>query len=417
MKITQVEWLPVTKAAMKEYSRDDIAGLAAEMAYWIVFSLFPFFAFLTTIAAIIGQFIGSDQFINNAVNTVLAQAPQSTRDVVKGPLSTLLQPSGGALTVGAIIAAVLALNSASSAVDTTLKAFNRAYGIEETRNFILKKLMSLALTLILVVLVVGGALLMSFSGTFVRWLHLGAAGGILVRIGTYIGPLIAINLALAILYWLGPNIKQRFQFVTPGSILATIALVIFSLLFGFYAVKFGQSSYNKTYGTFAGIILFLFFLRLASTIVLLGAEFNAETAKRYDPETIRDKITNPRKQIPGEQPQPAPQAAREAGVTPGQVARSNAPNGATGRTAAIQQANGASPQLPDGKVDQDIAERLRALREQPFASAAARAHNEQAQLTPAERAHRARATFAALAVSSAAAVGGVVVGALRRVRG
>jgi len=417
MKITQVDWVPVAKSAMKEYSRDDIAGLAAEMAYWIVFSLFPFFAFLTTLTAIIGQIIGSGQFVNNAVNSLLAQAPESTREVVKGPLSALLQPSSGALTLGAIIAALLALNSASSAVDTTLKAFNRAYGIEETRNFILKKLLSVALTLILVVLVVGGALLLSFSSTLVRWMHLGAAGGFAARVGTYIIPIIAINLALAILYWLGPNIKQSFQFVTPGSVLATIALIVFSLLFGFYVIKFGQSSYNKTYGTFAGIILFLFFLRLASTIVLLGAEFNAEAAKRYDPETIRDKITDPRKQIPGEQPQPAPQAARQAGVTPRQVARSNAPNGATGRTAASQRANGAAHVTPDGAIDQDIAERLRALREQPFASAAARAHDEQAQLSPTERAHRARATFAALAVSGAAAVGGVVVGTLRRVRG
>jgi membrane protein len=417
MKITQVEWLPVAKASMREYGRDDVGGLAAEMAYWIVFSLFPFFAFLTTLAAIIGQAIGSDQFVNNAVNSLLAQAPQSTRDVVKGPLSTLLQPSSGALTFGAIIAALLALNSASAAVNTIIKAFNRAYGIEETRNFILKKLLSVALTLILVVLVVGGALLMSLSGTLVRWLHLGAAGGLALRVGTYVGPIIAINLALAILYWLGPNIKQSFQFVSPGSILATIALIVFSLVFGFYVIKFGQSSYNKTYGAFAGVILFLFFLRLASTIILLGAEFNAEAAKRYDPETIRDKITDPRKQIPGEQPQPHPQAAREAGVTPAQVARSNRPNGAAGQTAAIQRANGAAQYTPDGDVDLDIAARLRALREQPFASAAARAHDEQARLSSAERAHRARATFAALAVSGAAAVGGVVVGTLRRVRG
>jgi hypothetical protein len=302
-------------------------------------------------------------------------------------------------------------------VNTIIKAFNRAYGIEETRNFILKKLLSVALTLILVVLVVGGALLMSLSGMLVRWLHLGAAGGLALRVGTYVGPIIAINLALAILYWLGPNIKQSFQFVSPGSILATIALIVFSLVFGFYVIKFGQSSYNKTYGAFAGVILFLFFLRLASTIILLGAEFNAEAAKRYDPETIRDKITDPRKQVPGEQPQPHPQAAREAGVTPAQVARSNRPNGAAGQTAAIQRANGAAQYTPDGDVDLDIAARLRALREQPFASAAARAHDEQARLSSAERAHRARATFAALAVSGAAAVGGVVVGTLRRVRG
>jgi hypothetical protein len=56
---------------------------------------------------------------------------------------------------------------------------------------------------------------------------------------------------------------------------------------------------------------------------VLGAEFNAETTKRYDPETIRDKITDPRKQLPGKQPEPHPQAAREAGVTAKQMADTN----------------------------------------------------------------------------------------------
>ena len=53
--------------------------------------------------------------------------------------------------------------------------------------------------------------------------------------------------------------------------------------------------HNKTYGTIAGAIIFLFFLRIVSTIILLGAEFNAEAARRYDPETIRDKMSDPKR--------------------------------------------------------------------------------------------------------------------------
>ncbi len=62
MKITQVEWVTVGKEAIKDYGKDDIAGLAAEMAYWIIFSLFPFFIFMATLTGIINRFTGTDLY-------------------------------------------------------------------------------------------------------------------------------------------------------------------------------------------------------------------------------------------------------------------------------------------------------------------------------------------------------------------
>ena len=118
--------------------------------------------------------------------------------------------------------------------------------------------------------------------------------------------LVGIVLAFSLLYWQAPNVDQQFRWVTPGSLLSTVALALLSFGFGIYVNLVGAASYAKTYGTAFGLILFLYFLYLASQVILLGAEFNAETTKRYDPETIRDKITDPRKQLPGEQPAPHP---------------------------------------------------------------------------------------------------------------
>ncbi len=428
MNISQVEWGTVVKAAVKDYpeNRDDVPGLAAEMAYWIVFSLFPFFAFLAFLTGIIGQIIGARDLFNTISTTVLEPLDPATRETLQGPLQTLLTTGGGGLSFGALLSAVLALNSASAAMSTMMKAFNRAYGVEETRGGIVKKLISLGLTVALIFLLVGGVLFLSLGGKVADLLDFGGAGRVIlliVRIGV---AAVGISLALAILYWKGPNIKQQFVWISPGSLVATVTLFVLTGLFGLYVRLLGESSYAKTYGALAGVILFLFFLRLASTVVLLGAEFNAEATKRYDPETIRDKITDPNKMLPGEQPAPHPQAAREAGVSQGQLAASNQQAAAkasasgvpTATKTGLAAANGSAG--ADGRdgfadyTDPAVEERLRRLREQPAPMAEVQARRQQEQLSTRERAERARTPLAAFAVSAATAVGGVVLGALRR---
>ncbi len=428
MKISQVEWGTVAKAALKEYpeKRDDVPGLAAEMAYWIVFSLFPLFAFLAFVAGIVGRFVGVEATLEQITGTVLRPLGGDVAEQVSGQLRTLLA-NGGALSVGAILSAILALNSASSALTTTMKAFNRAYGVEETRGFVKQKLVALGLTLVLVVLLVGGAVFLSLGGQLIEWLGLGTVGTILFQIVRFVAPVIGISLGLAILYWKGPNVEQQFQWISPGSILATLTLVIFSLVFGLYVQFIGNNSYTKTYGAVAGIILFLLFLRWASAIVLLGAEFNAEAAKRYDPETIRDKVTDPNKMLPGQQPAPHPQALREAGVSRRQVAASdshsarklangNLPTAAAQNAHTTATADGAAAPVYAAEEfdDPTVEERLRAIRERPFVSARAQASAAQSGLPAGERTERARKTVTAFAVSAATAVGGVLFGTFRR---
>ena len=94
--------------------------------------------------------------------------------------------------------------------------------------------------------------------------------------------------------------------------------------FGLYVRVLRASSWSRYYGALVGPLLFQAYLYLTSLVALLGAELNAETTKRYDPATIGDKLGDPRKQLPGKQPPPAAEAAREAGVTPGQVVTTNA---------------------------------------------------------------------------------------------
>jgi membrane protein len=410
MKISQVEWVTVGKAAIKEYGKDDVAGLAAEMAYWIIFSLFPFFIFMATLTGIINQITGKD-FYENITTSLFSVLEPTTAETLRKALDDVVAPTGGLLSFGAIIGALLTLNSASSAVDTTMKAFNRAYGVEETRNFVVKKLTSLALTLALILLIIGGAIFLAVGGDLIEKLGLGSIATILLSGLRVVGALAAMSLGLAILYWKGPNIKQQFQWISPGSIIATAALVAFAGIFSLYVRYFAGSSANKTYGALAGIILFLIFLRFASTIILLGAEFNAEAAMRYDPAAIRDKVDEQEKVVPGEQPHPHPQAAREAGLTPGQVVA--AANNGGGTNGYGKQAAGSQPQAPDFS-DPEIERRLRDLRERPIAPALPRVRAERARRSPSERADEGKTVLVALGTAIAAAVLSALSGTRRR---
>ncbi|HEX2325963.1 MAG TPA: YihY/virulence factor BrkB family protein, partial [Chloroflexota bacterium] len=338
MRLSQIEWPVVSKAVVKEYKKDDIPGLAAEMAYHFIFALFPFVIFLTTVAGMVGRLVRQDRLLDDIMDALYQQVPPETAEALRGPLEQVLGQRGNeALSIGAAVGLVLALWSASSGVATVMKAFNRAYGVEETRGFIKQKLIALGMTIILTLFVIVGVVGLTAGNDLIEWaamvLGLGGATEFVLQGLRIVLSLIGIILAFSLLYWQGPNVDQQFRWVTPGSILSTIALALLSFGFGIYVNLVGAASYAKTYGTAFGLILFLYFLYLASQVILLGAEFNAETTKRYDPDTIRDKITDPRKQLPGEQPAPHPQAAREAGVSQGQVL-------ATNRTAAQKVAAG-----------------------------------------------------------------------------
>jgi membrane protein len=324
MNLSQIEWRTVGKAVLKGYNDDDVAGLASEMAFNFIFALFPFIIFVSTLTGLIGRLIGADQLFSDIMGELYRALPPASADAVRQPLEEVLtQEQGGALSLGAL----LALWFASRGVATIMKAFNRAYGAEETRGFVVKTLVALALTLVMSVLLIGGFVLLLFGGTLGAWVAerfgLGRAFGPVWHVARLLLVLLGISLALAILYWKGPNVRQDFKWLTPGSVLVTLVWVAVTAGFGLYVRLLGASAYSKYYGTIFGLILFLFYLYLTSTVILLGAELNAETTKRYDPQTIRDKVGDPRKQLPGKQPSPHPQAAAEAGVSPREVAETN----------------------------------------------------------------------------------------------
>ena len=156
MKLSQVEWKTVGKATLKEFSRDDVPMIAAAMAYHLLFALFPFAIFLAALTGFIGRFVGERDLFQTITNYLQQALPQTTWQAIEGPLTQVVtQQSGRALSLGVL----LALFSASNGVATVMRGCNRAYGIEESRNFILQRLVALALTVVLTLLLIAGYIL------------------------------------------------------------------------------------------------------------------------------------------------------------------------------------------------------------------------------------------------------------------
>lgn len=141
----------------------------------------------------------------------------------------------------------------------------------------------LALTIVLMILAVLSALIVVFTGAVARRagdvLGVGDTALTVWSIAKWPVLVILVTFMIAILYWASPNAKIRgFKWITPGSVLALAIWMIASAGFAFYAANF--ASYNKTYGAFAGVIVFLVWLWITNIAVLLGLEFDAETARQ-----------------------------------------------------------------------------------------------------------------------------------------
>jgi len=289
----KIDYKEVARATMKEFSQDDLSGLAAESAYHILFSIFPLAIFAASMSAIVNSIFGLDLFgkIMSALTSVL---PPDARSAIAEPLAKVLtNQSGGLLSFGIL----LSLWSGSAAVSTFIKALNRAYDVEETRPFWRRKGTEILLTLFVGIVAAAAFIIIVFGGklgdAIANHFHAGHVFTLVWNILRWPLILAFISLALAVLYWAGPNIKQKFKWISPGAIVATIVWILAIGGFGLYVSKFGK--YDKTYGTLGGMIVLLLVFYISSMVVMLGGQLNSELAKRYDPETIEDIAEHPEK--------------------------------------------------------------------------------------------------------------------------
>ncbi|MFE3036465.1 YihY/virulence factor BrkB family protein [Streptomyces canus] len=266
-------WMAVLKGTLKEFKRDELTDRAAALTYYGILALFPALLALISLLGVVGQ-----SATQKVLDNIQKLAPGAARDVLSNAVKQM-QGNAGIGSIMAIVGLVLAVWSASGYVAAFIRSANAVYDVPEGRPVWKVLPVRVGVTVVLLALAVISALIVVFTGSLARQagtaLGLGDTFLTVWSIAKWPVLVLLVTTMIAILYWATPNARVRgFRWVTPGSLLALVIWVIVSAGFALYVANF--ASYNKTYGTFAGVIIFLVWLWITNLAILLGLEFDAE---------------------------------------------------------------------------------------------------------------------------------------------
>jgi membrane protein len=266
-------WAAVLKRTVREFKEDDLTDLAAALTYYGVLAIFPAIIALVSILGLVGH-SATQPLIENLGKV----APGPAKTIFTSAVQNLQKSQG---TAGVIFAAGLlgALWSASSYVSAFMRASNTIYDVEEGRPIWKTLPVRLGVTIIMIALLAVSAVAVVLTGGLAKQVgNLVGVGGSAVTawdIAKWPVLLLVVSFMFSIPYWAAPNVKQPgFRWLSPGGALAVAVWVVASAAFALYVANF--SSYNKTYGALASVIVFLVWLWISNIAVLLGAELNAE---------------------------------------------------------------------------------------------------------------------------------------------
>ena len=291
MIFPDMKGLPIHRVMVRtvtEFVDDEMSTYASALAYQMLFSLFPFILFLI---ALIGFLHLPDFFSWLRLQSELVLPPQALEQV-NPVIDQLQQSKGGLLSVGIVIA----LWTASAGVRLMMSAMNAAYDVVEGRPAWKRFPLSIIYTVGIAGMLLIAAALMVLGPQVMSWIaaQVGLEYFIVTLWTIARWPVIVILLmvAVALIYYVMPDVKQEFRFITPGSVLAVVVWIIASLGFGLYVKEF--ANYNAMYGSIGAIIVLLLYFYISAAVLLLGAEMNAVI------EHMSREGKDPGEKVPGE---------------------------------------------------------------------------------------------------------------------
>ena len=266
-------WLYTLRRTVSEFLGDECTDLAAALTYYAVLSLFPALIALVSILSLVGQASITESLIGLASDAVPEDAQKSLVPVIES-LTTAPRPG-----IGLVIGLLTAVWTASNYVNAFSRAMNRMYEVAEGRPIWKLRPVTYALTVVMLLLVAVAGVILVVSGPVARTIGdavgAGDAAVTVWSIAKWPVLLLLVIVAIALLYYVTPNVKQpKFRWISLGAVFAIVVGALASLGFGLYVANF--SSYASTYGALAGIIIFLLWLWIMNLALLFGAEFDAE---------------------------------------------------------------------------------------------------------------------------------------------
>lgn len=268
-RISGISFHSLIKRSVQAYARHDMAVHAAALTYRTLFSMFPFVVFLLALLSFF-EFPAFFGWLREQAGPFL---PRPAMEQVDAILLELQVPQRGLLSIGAVVALWLA----SVAMRALMKALNVAYAAKESRPAWKRYPLSVLYTVGIAIMVTAAATLMHFGPQAMRWV----AG--LVGLETFFvtmwawlrwpAALLLSSLAVAVAYYLAPNVKHRFRLISAGSLLSVIVWTIASLGFNYYVQNF--ANYDVMFGSIGAVIVLLVYIHISISVLLFGAEVNA----------------------------------------------------------------------------------------------------------------------------------------------
>src|SRR5215472_16616688 len=259
----------------EDVNRNHTLQVSAALSYYFVMAMFPALVLLSAFVA----YLPLPDLFNQALSLMSHFVPQDSMGLVRKVLSDVITPNRGAFLSFGLLGTLWA---ASGGVANAIEALNIAYDVEETHPFWKTRPLAIGLTFLIGFLLLVALSIMIVGPRFGEWLSYRAHLSLLwTWIWPYIHWTLAVGftvLAVEALYFLAPNVKQRFWATLPGAIVAVGFWIGLSYLLGIYFRGF--ANFNKTYGTLGAAVALMVWLYWTAFAMLLGAELNAELAKR-----------------------------------------------------------------------------------------------------------------------------------------
>jgi membrane protein len=272
-------WYEIAKRTVHEVNRDRVLAVAAGVTFYGLLALFPALAAFVSLYGLVAE----PQTVIEHLAALGAVMPAQAYELLRDRALTLTSHGQQQLGFSLAISLALSIWSANAGMKAIFDALNVAYGEDEKRSFIALNGISLLFT--------AGVLLFALVGIFavvavpllLERLHLGDVAEPLIRIGRWPALFLILSAGLAVLYRFGPSRDEaRWRWVSPGALLAVAVWIAASIGFSWYVANFGN--YDKTYGTVGAVIGLMMWMWISATIILVGAELNAESERQ----TYRD---------------------------------------------------------------------------------------------------------------------------------
>lgn len=274
----------LSKRVYQEINEDEVFTRSAALSYYFVSALFPMIFFLM---AMLGLFAQSHDLQSSLLNYTARFMPGDAYHLVQKTLHEIANSSTG---LKLAFGLVLALWSGAGGVVSIMDALNRCYHVKDTRPFWKQRLIALGLTVAIAALTIIALTIVLYGGDIANFVgrHVGLSNVTVIvwRVVQWPIALLFVVVSFALLYFWGPDAKQQWQWITPGSLVGVLTWIGASMLFRVYLHFF--NSYSKTYGSLGAVIVLLLWLYISGLAIMLGGEINSEienaAARRGHPE-------------------------------------------------------------------------------------------------------------------------------------